>query len=387
MHMTQDQLEASGEYGPELLPPREGWELGMWRYRRFLPLADARPILYPHPVGSTPLHAVRPLREATGIPRLWLKDETRGPSCSNKDRATALVLELGLRQGAHVASCASTGNVAISLAVGAAAVGARAVVFVPSDLAESKLVTLLFTGATVVRVRAGYQAAFELSRHAAQRFGWLERNTGVNPATLEAKKTVAFEIWEQLEERVPDVVVVPVGDGTTLCGMAKGFREICACRRTDHTPRLIGVQSDGCRPLVDAWHEHRPPEPVTPKTIADGVAVSAPVLGEQALQDVAASGGEFLAVPDDATLRSMRLLASSAGVIAEPAGALALAGAQAALAAGLISEHEEIVVEMTGSGFKTPALLRSYRQPIDCEGSGLDEITPALKDLVAGVRA
>jgi threonine synthase len=378
-------LDVSAGFGPDLLPPSNTEDRGMWRYRKLLPVGHEGPIMYPHPVGDTPLHAPAQLRKALGFQNLWLKDETRGPTCSNKDRATALVLEHGLHQGVRVVSCASTGNVAISLAVGAASVGLEAVVFVPADISEAKLAMLVFAGATVVKVGAGYQAAFELSLRAAREFGWLDRNTGVNPTTIEAKKTVAFEIWEQLDRHVPDTVVVPVGDGPTLCAMAKGFREIMACGQTTRTPRIIGVQSEGCQPLVDAWRKGRAPVTVEPNTIADGVAVGAPVLGEQALREVTESAGAFLSVSDEAILDTMRTLATTAGVIAEPAGALALAGFRSALRSGLIDRDEEVVVEVTGSGFKTPSRLRSDRPWIECEGRGLEEVREILNGAVARV--
>jgi threonine synthase len=150
------------------------------------------------------------------MPRMWIKDETRSPSASNKDRATALVIEDGLRRGVGTITTASTGNAAVSTAFGAAAAGIRAVIFVSSDCQPEKLALMAQAGAWVFQVREGYAAAVDLSRAAARTFGWLDRNTGVNPFTIEAKKTVAFEVWEQLGRRIPDVMIVPVGDGPTL---------------------------------------------------------------------------------------------------------------------------------------------------------------------------
>ena len=167
----------------------------------------------------------------TGVADLWLKDETRSPTGSNKDRATALVLEDAMRRDITTVTAASTGNVAVSLAVGAAAAGIKAVIFVPAAVKEGKLRLMLLAGATVFRVKEGYEAAFELSRAAARAFGWLDRNTGTNPWTVEAKKTVAFEIWEQLDRACTGCRGVPVGDGTTLSAIAKGFRELSGVSR------------------------------------------------------------------------------------------------------------------------------------------------------------
>lgn len=365
-------------YGPELLPAGELRNEGMWRYRALLPIEDGE-IRYPLPVGGTPLIAPRRLRERLGVPGLWLKDETRSPSGSNKDRATALVLEQALRSGAGTVSCASTGNVAASLAVGAAAAGLRAVVFVPADAASTKLDVMAFAGATVLRVRQGYEAAFELSRRAAAAFGWLDRNTGVNPATTEAKKTAAFEIWEQLGRSVPDVVVAPVGDGVTLWAMAKGFRELRLCGATERLPRLVGVQASGCAPVARAWAAGEPVTPVVSETIADGIAVGAPLFGAEAIRAIAESGGVFVSVPDDAMTAAASLMGLHAGVIAEPSGAAAMAGLLAAREAGLVDAGERVVVHVTGTGLKTPRFLRPATSPVDVEAD-LDEVARALAE-------
>jgi len=142
------------------------------------------------------------------MPRLWIKDETRNPTASNKDRATALVIEDGLRRGVSTITTASTGNAAVATAYGAAAAGMRAVIFVSTDCQPEKLTLMTQAGAWVFQVPDGYAAAVDLSRAAARTFGWLDRNTGANPFTIEAKKTVAFEVWEQLDRRLPDVMVV-----------------------------------------------------------------------------------------------------------------------------------------------------------------------------------
>ncbi len=230
------QIELHYAYGPELLPQNAPARDGMWRYRSLLPIGEEE-IRYPLAIGDTPLIAPPRLRKTTGMPRLWLKDETRTPTGSNKDRATALILEHVMRHGASTVSCASTGNVAVSLSAGAAAADVEAVIFVPAEVSETKLTLMLLAGAKVLKVEEGYEAAFELSRRAARNFGWYDRNTGVNPLTLEAKKTVAFEIWEQLSRRIPDTIVVPVGDGPTLTAMVKGFRELMACGATDRLRR------------------------------------------------------------------------------------------------------------------------------------------------------
>src|SRR5690606_29793905 len=191
--------EEQGRHGQARREDLQAGAAGMWRWLDFLPVKP--PVRYPLPVGGTPLLAPPVLREELGLD-LWLKDETRGPSASNKDRATALVIQHAL--------------------------GERAASFVPSQVDPHKLALMRLAGATVVKVREGYAAAFRLSRQAAEAFGWHDRNTGVNPLTVEGKKTAAFEIWEQLGGTMPDVVVAPVGDGVTLAALDRGFRELAA---------------------------------------------------------------------------------------------------------------------------------------------------------------
>ena len=377
-HPDAGLIELLYAYGRDLIPPEAPSSDGMWRYRDLLPI-DAGPIRYPLAVGGTPLLASPTLRREAGLADLWLKDETRSPTGSNKDRATALVLEDAMRRNLTTVTAASTGNVAVSLAVGAAAAGIEAVIFVPAAVKEGKLRLMLLAGATVFRVKEGYEAAFELSRTAARAFGWLDRNTGTNPWTVEAKKTVAFEIWEQLDRAVPDVVVVPVGDGTTLSAMAKGFRELKACHVTDRVPRFIGVQAKNCQPLKLAW-EGSTHTPMVTETIADGIAVEKGINAVTVLHAVKASGGGFVAVSDGQILQAIQILGSRAGMIAEPAGAAGYAALAGALRADLLHPGERIVVLITGSGLKTPQYLEPQGAAVTIHAH-LDEVAAGLKAL------
>ncbi|OLT14429.1 hypothetical protein BJF78_19485 [Pseudonocardia sp. CNS-139] len=269
---TEGIVEVRYDYRAELLDFGAGSAesaTGLWRYAGLLPPFPG-PVTYPLRVGGTALLRPAALARRIGLPNLLVKDETQGPSLSNKDRSTALVVEYARQTGAAAVAAASTGNVAASLAVGAAAVGIPAVIFVPSDVDPGKLMASATTGATIVLVEQGYQAAFALSRQMARRFGWLDRNTGVNPLTIEGKKTVAFEIWEQNGRRFPDTVVAPIGDGVTLYALAKGFAELAACGAPGRQPRIVGVQSSGCAPVASAWRDGGRIEPVQPDTVATG---------------------------------------------------------------------------------------------------------------------
>ena len=339
------------DYGPALVPQDRPAPFTMWRYRDLLPVPDG-PVRYPLPIGGTPLLPAPALRQETGTPRLWIKDETRNPTTSNKDRATALVIEDGLRRGIDTITTASTGNAAVSTAFGAAAAGLRAVIFVSLDCRPEKIAMMTQAGAWVFQVPAGYAAATDLSRDAARAFGWLDRNTGANPVTLEAKKTVAFEVWEQLGRVLPDVVVAPVGDGPTLVALDKGFDELVRCGVAPRRPRLVGVQAEHCQPLVRAWQGRTAgsAELDPAATAADGIAVLRPAIGDAVLDAVRRDDGAMVAVSEDALADAVGTLARRAGVGAEPAGASALAGLEAALAQGLVDRSETAVLLVTGRG-------------------------------------
>lgn len=341
------------DYRPGLVPEVGPGPFTMWRYRHLLPMSD-EPVRYPLPIGGTPLLQAPALRAALGTPSLWVKDETRGPTASNKDRATALVIEDGLRHGLDTITTASTGNAAVATAFGAAAAGMRAAIFVSIDCQEDKLALMTQAGAWVFQVPDGYAAAVDLSRAAVEEFGWVDRNTGVNPLTIEAKKTVALEIWEQLGRRMPDVMVAPVGDGPTLAALEKGFAELVACGVAASKPRLVGVQARACQPLVRAWQGTDPaPDELDPgSTVADGIAVLRPAIGDAVLRAVRSSGGVMVAVSDSELMDAVGLLASTAGVGAEPAGAASVAGLRSALREGLVDRNETVVVLVTGREIK-----------------------------------
>ena len=367
------------DYSSALMARDRPGSFTMWRYRKLLPVPDG-PVRHPVPVGGTPLLSAPALRQTLRTPRLWIKDETRSPSASNKDRATALVIEDGLRRGVGTITTASTGNAAVSTAFGAAAAGMRAVIFVSSDCQPEKLALMTQAGAWVFQVGEGYAAAVDLSRAAARTFGWLDRNTGVNPFTIEAKKTVAFEVWEQLGRRIPDVMIVPVGDGPTLVALDKGFGELVSCGLATRQPRLIGVQAEGCQPLVRAWlgAVAGPAELDPSATVADGIAVLRPAIGDAVLDVMHRGGGGMVAVTDDALLRAVMTLAGRAGVGAEPAGAAALAGLEGAIERGLMDRLDTVVLLVTGREVKAGGAPTDPGRVNLVEG--LDEIERVLAD-------
>lgn len=331
----------------------------------FLPL-PARAFLPPIPVGGTPLLEAAGLRRALGMRRLWVKDDTRNPSGSTKDRASFLVVAKARECGCETIATASTGNAASALAAIAAASEVRAVVFVPAAAPEAKLAQMLSYGAIVLPVDGSYDQAFELCMQACNEFGWYNRNTALNPFTVEGKKTVALEIAASLSPESPDVVIVPTGDGVILSGVAKGFADLQRCGLIDQMPRLIAVQPQGSSAIVRAIQEGA--DTVTPvidaASVADSLTVSVPRNALQCLRAIRRSKGGAIAVSDEAIVAAIAELAARTGVFAEPAGAAALAGLHTALESHVVGRDERVVLLVTGSGLKdVPAALRAVRKP------------------------
>jgi threonine synthase len=331
----------------------------------FLPVSSTA-CLPPLPVGATPLLEAPGLRSSLGLPRLWLKDDTRNPSGSTKDRASFLAVAKASEYGLDTIATASTGNAATALAAVSAAAGVRAVVFVPVSAPEGKLAQMLAYGAEVFRVEGIYDDAFELCRAACEEFGWYNRNTALNPFTIEGKKTAGLEIAVDMAPESPDVVVVPTGDGVILAGVAKGFADLVRGGILQRAPRLVAVQPEGAAAVVQAWRAGA--DDITPvrgaASVADSLVVEAPRNARLCLRRIRESGGGAVSVPDREILAAIPELARLSGVFAEPAAAASLAGLRAALEVGLIEASERIVLLVTGTGLKdVAAASRAVQRP------------------------
>lgn len=322
----------------------------LWRYRALLPISYSRKEMPPLAVGGTPLYAVERLRNRLGMPHLWLKDDTRNPSASLKDRAS--IIAVALAQGQTVA-CASTGNAASSLAVQAASVGLPCYIFVPHNAPRAKIVQLLMCGATVFAVQGSYDDAFDMCIDACNIFGWYNRNTGYNPYLVEGKKTVGMEIAEQLDWHVPDTILVPTGDGCIISGVYRGFADFYNLGMIDRIPRLIAVQAEGSPAIVKALEGDGVVRPYPAQTVADGISVGLPRNGAMAVRYIRASGGTGVTVSDEEILAAEKELARLTGVFAEPSGAASYAGLLRLLAEGKIAHDERVVLLVTGSGLKS----------------------------------
>ncbi len=353
------------KYQPEDILSR--LDASLWRYLPLLPVSEpvgqATPL---HAAGWTPVYALPRLADELGLKSLWLKDESRNPTASFKDRASAVVVRRAQEVKATVVVTASTGNAGAALAGMAAAVGQKAVIFAPKTAPPAKVAQLLVFGAKVLLVDGTYDDAFDLTIRAAQEFGWYCRNTGYNPFTAEGKKTAAFEIWEWWQEahrawhknmgeevdHPPLTIFVSVGDGNIISGLHKGFKDLFALGWIPRLPRLIGVQASGSAAIAHAFQTHTETiTPVTAHTLADSISVDLPRDGVRALRAARETGGTYLTVSDEEILQAIAAL-GHVGIFAEPAGAAAYAGLVRAVAQGIVGREDPILVLNTGSGLK-----------------------------------
>lgn len=353
------------KYQPEDITSRG--EFSLWRYEPLLPVLEPKGEATPlHLAGWTPVFHLPRLAKKLGLKYLWLKDESRNPTASFKDRASAIVVARAQEIKAEVVVTASTGNAGAALAGMSAAVGQKAIIFAPKSAPQAKVAQLLIFGAKVILVDGTYDDAFDLTIKAAQEFGWYCRNTGYNPFTAEGKKTAAFEIWEwwstahqewhkQIGEEAdhpPLTVFVSVGDGNIISGLHKGFKDLIELGWMPRLPRLIGVQAEGSAAIANAFHANTETiAPVSAKTIADSISVDLPRDGVRAVRAARQTNGTYVTVSDDEILKAMAEL-GRLGVFAEPAGATAYAGLARAAAQGLVGSEDPILVLNTGSGLK-----------------------------------
>ena len=336
---------------------RQNGDRSMWRYKPLLPI-EADAVVPPLQIGWTPIYPTPRLAADLGLRHLWVKDDGRNPTASFKDRASAIAVVKGRERGAAIITTASTGNAAAALSGICASVGQPNVIFVPEKAPAAKIAQLLAYGATVMLVRGSYDDAFELCLQAADAYGWYNRNTGFNPYMSEGKKTASFEICEQLGWDAPDRIFVSVGDGCIIGGIHKGLKDLMALGWIEKMPKLMGVQAAGSNYLAEAWENGEDvltKAPIHDHTVADSISAGLPRDRLKAMAAVKETGGAYLTVTDDEILAAIPALARGSGVFAEAAGAAAYAGLVKAVANGMVSPDERVVVLNTGSGLKDVA--------------------------------
>jgi threonine synthase len=365
LDVVLDYEAIKGKFKPEDILSRN--DPSLWRYLPLLPVrvpeGDSTPL---HAAGGTPVFKLESLSEKMGMQNVWLKDESKNPTASFKDRASAVVVARAKQIKAEVVVTASTGNAGAALAGMAAAVGQKAVIFAPKSAPQAKVAQLLIFGAKVILVDGTYDDAFDLTIECAEEFGWYCRNTGYNPFTAEGKKTAAFEIWEwwrdahrEFHKRIgeetdhkPLTVFVSVGDGNIISGIHKGFKDLVQLGWMARMPRIVGVQADGSAAIANAFLGNTETiTPVSARTLADSISVDLPRDGVRAVRAAKETDGTYITVSDEEILKAIAEL-GRVGIFAEPAGAAAYAGLVKGAAFGVVGGEEPVLVLNTGSGLK-----------------------------------
>lgn len=317
----------------------------------FYPYPSTDPEAYP--IGVTPLMRPRRLQEKLGLPNLSLKLDSQLVSGSFKDRASYEVALQAKALGEKRIVLASTGNAGAAASAVGAAMGLDIILFVPASAPVNKLMQSVLYGAHVVPVKGSYDDAFALSIEYTKRHGGINRNTAYNPMTIEGKKSISIELFEQMGRNVPDAVYVPVGDGCIIAGVAKGFSDLMKAGLIDRMPKLIAAQSESSDAISRAIRNDDF-SPVSATTRADSISVDLPANGRMAADYVKKSGGWAVTVSDERILDSQLELTRESGVLAEPAAATAFAALEADRdhLVSVLGENTSVVVLLTGSGFK-----------------------------------
>jgi len=345
---------ASVEQGPPSL----------WRYRALLPIEGDRVV--DTQTGCTPLVRADRLGQTLGLHNLWLKNDTVNPTFSFKDRPVSMaVSKAAYELGFTTIGCASTGNLAGSVAAHAAKAGLESIIFIPADLEPTKILGASIYGTTLVAVDGSYDDVNRLCSELADEYGWGFVNINLRPYYSEGSKTLAFEVAEQLGWRLPDRIVAPLASGSMFTKIHKGFGELQKVGLVERgTVRMTGAQAEGCAPVVNAFRAGTfDVRPVRPNTIAKSLAIGDPADGYYALQIVEETGGAMDAATDAAVVEGIELLARTEGIFAETAGGVTVAVLRQLVAAGVVDPDELVVAYITGNGLKTTDAVAQHVAP------------------------
>jgi threonine synthase len=355
----------------------------IWRYADLLPVEAEAPVDLG--AGFTPLVRADRLAAELGLGELWVKNDTVNPTGSFKDRVVSVALTKARQLGFKVAACASTGNLANAVAAHAARAGMESFVFIPRDLELAKIVTTAVYGGHLIAVDGNYDDVNRLCAElTAEHPSWAFVNVNVRTYYAEGSKTLAYEVAEQLGWEAPDHVVVPVGSGSQLTKIHKGFQELGQVGLLPEAPevRISGAQATGCAPVATAFAEgvdHI--RPVRPSTIAKSLAIGNPADGWYALDTVRSTGGALDAVTDEEIVDGIGLLARTEGIFAETAGGVTVATLAKLAAAGVVRSDERVVAYVTGHGLKTVDAVTPHVGPSATIAPSMDAFEEALADL------
>jgi threonine synthase len=342
----------------------------IWRYIDLLPVDPDFAVDLG--VGNTPLLRANNLAERLGMRELYIKNDTTNPTWSFKDRVVAVASSRARMFGFDTLACASTGNLANSVAAHAARAGMRSVVFIPHDLEVGKVLGSAVYNPTIVSVNGSYDDVNRLCSELADSRQWAFVNINVRPYYGEGSRTLGFETVEQLGWRAPEQCVVPMASGALFTKIHKGMKEFMQLGLIDEAPvKMIGAQAAGCSPITTAFqNDTMNIRPVKPNTIAKSLAIGNPADGYYALKTMEETGGGATSCTDDQVIENIKLLAETEGVFAETAGGVTLAGLRLALDDGQIDPDKSTVIYITGGGLKTADTIADYiTKPIPVEGS------------------
>jgi len=357
----------------------------IWKWHEFLPVEDLSCIVSLGE-GYTPLLHTEGLARATGLERLFIKNDTLLPTGSLKDRSNTVGISKGKEFGITTAAVVSTGNAAVSVAAYASVAGMQAVVIISANTSPQKVAQAAIYGARIIPVEGSFDQVASIYRTAVEEFGWYDCLSS-NPYRLEGKKSYAFETWEQLDGEVPDWMCHCTAGGAGVVAAYKGFRELKGLGWVEKLPRMVAAQADACAPVVRAFE--RGADEVTPveagETIAESIRVGKPsALATRALLDVRASGGVAVGVTDDEIRSAQSLLARTTGIFGEPGGVVSAAAALKLKERGVIKADDLVVCTVSGHGLKQIGVLdlgRFVSRPIPPK---MDALRARLEELAEG---
>jgi threonine synthase len=359
----------------------------LWRYRELLPI-DGEPQVGMYS-GFTPLVKAHRLAEALGVKELYIKDDSvNHPSFSYKDRVVSVAISKAIEFGFDTVSCASTGNLANSVAAHAAKAGLNCYVFIPHGLEQGKIIGSAIYGPKTVAIKGNYDDVNRLCSEIGDKYGWAFVNVNLRPYYSEGAKTHAYEIAEQLGWKLPKHIVVASAGGTILPKLGKAFKELVRVGLVQDTGcKIYSAQAAGCAPIINALHKGTDLiSPVKPNTIASSIAIGNPADGYYVVHAVKESGGWGDSVSDDEIVEGIKLLARTEGIFTEPAGGTEVAVTKKLIQKGRIPRDESIVISITGNGYKTlEAVAPSIEQPYTIKATleNFDQLYQDLNPLVS----
>jgi threonine synthase len=353
----------------------------MWRYKELLPI-DGEPSVGID-AGFTPLIKANRLAKVLGVKELYIKNDTvNHPTFSFKDRVVSVAISKAREFGFNTVACASTGNLANSVAANAAACGMKSYIFIPYNLEQAKVLNTQIYGANVIGIKGNYDEVNRLSSEIAGKYGWAFVNINIRPYYAEGSKTLGLEVAEQLGWRIPKNIVIPMASGSLLTKVYKGFKELYELGLVPELDvKLYGAQATGCSPISTAVKAHQELfKPVIPKTIAKSLAIGNPADGFYAIEAINKTGGWAEDVSDEQVIEGIKLLAETEGIFAETAGGVTVGVAKKLIQEGKIPRDESIVLLITGNGLKTQEVLLNDVEPLKVIPAKLE----AFDELVKG---